>query len=50
MTKQERDSAITAVEIDIMFAIEDDDYGQVNYLQEELHTIYKTYVKELNNA
>jgi len=41
MTKQERYIQITTLEIEIMVAIEDGNYEEAIYLQEELNTVYK---------
>ena len=40
MTKQERYIQITTLEIEIVVAIEDGQYEEALYLQEELNSVY----------
>ena len=44
MTDQERDIAITTIEIEITIAVQDGEYELALYLQEELNTIYRSRV------
>ena len=42
MTEQERYIQITTLEIEIMVAIEDGNYEEARYIQEELNKIYNS--------
>lgn len=42
MTDQERDMAITTIEIEITIALQDGEYELALYLQEEINKVYNS--------